>query len=384
MPAVVDASNVDFSERLTSKRKSYKTTSRRRRILEDGTEELGDLSDEDGTVSLARRIARLKREIEEARQEYEKQKNAAATTAEEGKGVLPVEVEDQIDSLSKALDEISKLEEPLSPPGTILPAPKPPAPSTTDEGTVTATVTTGTTYTITYSPTYDQTHALAKAADFDRRLLILERALGIGSVDVPGLTPDNLPRAVIPLLEQLHKQITTLSEASVPTLDGITRRVRTLTQETENLEKARRSAKATQEAIASAGGNAAAAGTGTEGAGVSPETAEQMAKINALYGTLPTIESLAPLLPPLLDRLRSLRMIHAEAATAAETLARIEKRQAEMAAEIQQWREGLEKVEAAVREGDATMSKNVGVMEGWVKALEESMAKLSGWVGGCR
>jgi len=47
-----------------------------------------------------------------------------------------------------------------------------------------------------------------------------------------------------------------------------------------------------------------------------------------------------------------------------------------MAADIQQWREGLEKVEAAMTEGGAAMSKNMDVMAEWVKDLEAKMAKM--------
>ncbi|KAK4116233.1 hypothetical protein N656DRAFT_794559 [Canariomyces notabilis] len=361
MPATVDASDVDFSDRLSAKRKSYKTSSRRHRILEDGTEELGDLSDEDDGGNLARKIARLKREIEEAKEEYRKQKaladeSKAETTAEEG----------EIESLSKALDEISQV-------GKFQTTQKvhttsPHVPSAEEEPS--AGQGDGTSYTITYAPSYQQTHALAKAADFDHRLLMLEKALGVGSVPMPEFDSSGLPRAIIPLLDHLHKQISTLADASVPSLDSISRRVRTLTQEAESLEKARKNAKAAHDALVAAGAAPIPDGAGRE-------DTEQAAKINALYGTLPTIENLTPLLPPLLDRLRSLRMIHADAATAAETLARIEKTQAEMATDIQQWREGLEKVETAIRNGDAAMTKNMDVLSEWVKDLESKMAKLS-------
>ncbi|EQL00716.1 Dynamitin subunit 2 [Ophiocordyceps sinensis CO18] len=83
------------------------------------------------------------------------------------------------------------------------------------------------------------------------------------------------------------------------------------------------------------------------------------------------------MLPPLLDRLRSLRAIHADAATASQTLERIEAQQADMTGELKQWRDGLEKMEGAMRNGDAAVKDNVKVMEGWVKDLEERMAKLA-------
>lgn len=362
-PASVDARDVDFSDRLNGKRKSYKASSRQQRILEDGTEEYGELSDEEDGLNLERKLARLKREIEEAKEDYSKQKATA-----QQKGPRAADHDAEIKYLSEALNDISKVSGDLSSGSDGMAGFKPPrlAAKESDRGVVAGD---SATYTITYAPTYEQTHALAKAADFDRRLVLLEKALGIGSSALLELDSNGLPRAILPTLETLQKKISTLSEASTSSLDSISRRVRSLTQEADNLEKSRRNAKAAQEALASAGM------APTEG--TSPEDAEQTAKINALYGTLPTIENLAPLLPPLLDRLRSLRAIHADAATASETLARLERRQTDMAGEIQQWREGLEKVEAAMQQGETAMGGNMKVVEGWVRELEEKMAKMS-------
>jgi nuclear migration protein JNM1 len=332
--------------------------------LEDGTEEYGELSDEDDGTNLERKLARLRREVEEIKEQYAKQK---ATVQHAGP-----EAEDHdadFVSLSEALREIAKDSEGFKA-GPTNGAVGSHA-SRHDSSQKDREVTSGdaATYTVTYAPSYEQTHALAKAADFDRRLVLLEKSLGIGSSAFPELDGNGLPRAVLPTLETLQKQISTLSEASTSSLDTITRRVRTLTQEAETLEKARRNAKAAQAALASTGV------ASVEGA--SAEDSEHTAKINALYGTLPTIENLAPLLPPLLDRLRSLRAIHADAATASETLGRIEKKQTDMAADIHQWRDGLEKVEAAMQQGEAAMAGNVKVVEGWVKELEAKIAKLS-------
>ena len=322
---------------MNGKRKSYKTSSRRQRILDDGTEEFGDFSDDDETETLARKIARLRREIEEAKEEYGKQKAETKQSDPED-----LDQDGQLTSLSQALGEISS----FSDVNVVRPAKQSAARSTepasvAEDGAASAPGTSST-YTITYAPAYEQAHALAKAADFDRRLVLLEKALGIGSSAMPELDSKGLPRAVLPALDTLHKQISTLSQASTSSLDSISRRVRTLIQEADNLEKSRKNAKAAQEALSSTGSGPAVEST-------TSEDSEHASKVNALYGTLPTIESLAPLLPPLLDRLRSLRVVHADAATAGETLDRIEKRQADMAADIQQWTGALEKLEAGIQ-----------------------------------
>ncbi|KAF3061464.1 Dynactin subunit 2-A [Daldinia childiae] len=357
LPAQVDARDVDFSDRLNGKRKSYKTSSRRQRILEDGTEQIGDLSDEEGGEDLQRKIARLKREIEEAKEEYGKRKSESAEA-------IPDQDIDLV-SLSRALEEISTV------PERAIATRDHPTTATSKQSRGETQISAQSpldeaTYTVTYAPSYEQSHALAKAADFDRRLVLLEKAIGITSSATPELEGSGLRRAIMPTLETLQNQILTLSEASTSSLDSISRRVRTLTQEAEQLEKSRKAAKVAQDSLASTGGSP-----------IEADDSEQTAKINALYGTLPTIESLAPLLPPLLDRLRSLRAIHADAATANETLERIERSQSEMAVDIKQWREGLEKIETVMGDGGATMTANMKVVEGWVKDLEAKVAGLS-------
>jgi nuclear migration protein JNM1 len=356
LPAQVDARDVDFSDRVNGKRKSYRASSRRHRILKDGTAEIGDLSDEEDGETVERKIARLKREIQEVKEEYGK-KRAESTDA-------PSQHDTELVTLSQALQELSTHpEEELS--SRIRSARPTREPAGLQEGESLPSAENAT-YTVTYAPSYEQSHALAKAADFDWRLTLLEKAIGVSSTATPELEGNRLPRAIMPTLETLRNQILTLSEASTSSLDSISRRVRTLTQEAEQLEKSRKAAKAAQEELSSSGG-----------ATVESDDAEQIAKVNALYGTLPTIENLAPLLPPLLDRLRSLRAIHADAATASDALERIENSQCEMASDIKQWREGLERIEKAMREGETAMSGNMEVVEGWVKELEAKMAQLS-------
>lgn len=223
----------------------------------------------------------------------------------------------------------------------------------------------GSTYTVTYAPSYQESHALAKAADFDRRLVILERSLGLAMSSANEISDDGLPRAILPTLDAMEKQISTIAQASTANLDAISRRVRTLAQDQDRLNDAREKAKALREEL------------GRNEAPVSGGESEQDTKINALYAILPTIETLSPILPPLLDRLRSLRTIHADAASASQTLDQIEQKQADMTAELKQWNEGLTKLETAIKTGNTTNESNLKVMEGWVKELEQKMEKLS-------
>lgn len=303
--------------------------------------------------SLERKIARLKREVEETKDEYAKRKGVAAGEDDDG---APGDL--RLESLSQTLDDLSRRS------GITSVKRIDATPSSTNESAA-ESLETGPTYTITYAPTYEQTHALAKAADFDRRLLVLERSLGISSSSMTEAGEGGLPRAILPTLDSLEKQISTLSQASTANLDTISRRVRALATEQDKLNESREKAKALREELGKHAGTPQV------------DTSDQEAKVNALYAILPTIENLTPILPPLLDRLRSLRAIHADAATASQLLDQIEKQQAEIAGEVKLWKDGIEKLEATVSNGDKVMKTNVEVMEGWVKDLEQRLEKLT-------
>ncbi|MCJ1393509.1 hypothetical protein MMC18_006384 [Xylographa bjoerkii] len=380
LPAKVDAKDVDFSDRVDIRRKSYRTSHRRRRRGDVEGDELGDSSDEDGLTpeSLRRRIARLQREAEELKAEVGRQQE---NNEKEGAGSERVDIgEASLDQLSCALTTLTTLgtsthphaerrlaqklstaiAAPYAPPSTTSQSQEPDAPSS---------------YTISYTPTYLSAHLLAKAASFDTRLTLLERLLGLDALPLPthSSTP---PKPLLPTLTLLDDQLTTLTTSSASSLDALSTQIHELTLSAEKLDEARKAAKTSQDALKS--GSRGSFPVVPASLNLAIEDPEQVSKINALYGTLPTIESLAPLLLPLLDRLRSLRVIHADAASASEELKDIERRQTEMGKEIREWREGLERVEGLMAKGEDRTRGNMEVVEGWVRELEERVGRLGG------
>jgi nuclear migration protein JNM1 len=230
--------------------------------------------------------------------------------------------------------------------------------------------------TITYAPAYDQTHALAKAASFDTRIAILESLIGL---DALPLATQSLahPQSLLPTLDTLSRQITLLSTTTPSSLDSLASRIRSLTSKADSLTTARKAAKAANEALLTSQAEAKTLNTtSAELHHTIPSDPEHTSRIAALYALLPTIESLSPLLPSTLDRLRSLQLIHADAASASQSLARVEKRQEEVDEEIKAWSEGLVRVEEAVAEGEVRMRENARAVEGWVKELEGRMGVL--------
>ena len=106
-------------------------------------------------------------------------------------------------------------------------------------------------------------------------------------------------------------------------------------------------------------------------------TSAQESKINALYGTLPSLDKLTPVLPLVLDRLRTLRLVHTSAWQADTVLSSLETRQTQQAAEIQNWAEKLSELERDVKEAEDRTVGKVQEVGGWVREIEERVQRLA-------
>ena len=370
----------NFTSRISSKRKSYRSSSRKRR--KDGPEINGlvngiQASSDEDVESLERKLARLRKEVAEVRDEFEQRR----ANKENGVTQEPQQEAESLDTLSQLLESVGPLDIDDSAGAAsrltkrLMAATKLPRTSVDGPGSgPPQQVGASSTYTIAYAPAYQEDHTLSRVSDFDSRLTLIEAALGLDAIPLP--TQDRSPsKAILPALDTLDKQLASLSTSTNTSLDKVSRRVKQLTQDAEKLEQARKAAKAAQEALSPSSEDFPSLNGRAQDADVLDD-AEQRSKINGLYGTLSTIESLAPLLPSVLDRLRSLRSFHADAATASQTLAKLETRHEETKQELQVWREGLEKVENAMKQGEQTVKENTETVEGWVKELEQRMRKL--------
>lgn len=356
----VNARKADFSDRLNGSRQYYKTSSRRRR---KSSYTNGDDYESDGEEeTLERKLARLKREIEEARLELAEKDEDRELFSD-----APESKPDE-DNEEHSLESINKLSEALDAVYTTKNgANKGPAASLTQTlakfaGSQEAPQSTQTplpvhTIYTASSPEHQAqlSQALAKAAEFDGRLSFLEQALGLTG-DAISEQDANGPKPILHTLSTLDRQIQTLTNSSA-SVDAASGKTRKLIEQAEQLAKVKSEYNALDHPTT--------------------EDADNVSKLNALYGTLNTIDSLAPTLPMVLDRLRTLRVLHTSAAGAGSTLDDIEKRQAEQAAELKQWREALDQVEINLKSNESSLAENVKSMEGWVKDLESRMAKLS-------
>lgn len=367
----------DTTNRVGSKRKSYWISNKRiqKDALQNSDEEI---SDDEKVESTERRLARLKREVAEVKEILERQK-ISITSGKEFSDRSSQDTLELIDSLSHILDGVdnfaidgfrgsayrmsqglSERHENEHKPAEDISTAQP----TRDKVSSTD---------LTLGP--QQSHILSKVSDFDKRLAMVEAALGFESISTP-IQDEGTLLAVIPTLNELERQVTTISKSNGSSLDKIGQKIRQLTQEAEKLHEARKSIDALDSASRSAISIPDEATPGNSQKSAEVQDIRLNSKINALHGTIGTIESLAPLLPSVLDRLRSLRAIHANAALANDTLLRAETRQATMAQDIKEWREALEKVEKAFEQGATTMKENTRVVEDWIHDLETRIGKL--------
>lgn len=197
---------------------------------------------------------------------------------------------------------------------------------------------------------------------FEGRLAALEMALGVSALDAASSTDAAASMPLLPSLTLLDQQLAALSSAtSIANLEAASARIHKLRNEADT---------AMSTPIANDTPEDESDGAM---ATLSPADLEQLKK---LHDILPTIQSLSPTVPALLNRLRSLRTLHSTAASAASSLEDVERKQAEMDDELKAWREGLEKVEGAIQGAQEANGRNGKVVEKWVRDLEERMKGL--------
>ncbi|KAL4910594.1 hypothetical protein BDW74DRAFT_582 [Aspergillus multicolor] len=394
--ATVDARHVNFSDSIATKRKSYRSKSKQRRS------QLAEGEDSDGEIeSLERKLARLQREVEELKDEMAASQQPGTVESDMAPDETKHTLDDGVEKLSQALDNLYASSRGASQPhsaAALISQRLAATPSTqaTEAGAIQTQVA-ASNEAETAAPAAG---ILSHAASFDTRLALIESAMGISTSSNPFISEgasDPPLQPVLPALGHLTSRLSTLmtllvgpspipalpttsaaasTTVTTPHLEMLSTRVRKLTTDAEALASARKRALDSAKAAQSSRHRT----TSDFSAAIEPEQAaqrdEQATKIQALYATLPTIQSLHPILPSVLERLRSLRAIHAGAAQASESLDELEKRQADMASEIEQWREGLKAVEEKMGQGEAALKSNIELVEPWVRDLEKRMEKL--------
>ncbi|KAI4114138.1 MAG: hypothetical protein LQ345_005035 [Seirophora villosa] len=359
-----------------SRRAGYKASGRR---IPDGNFQhaLADSSDDEDEESLERKLARLRREVAEVKESFARRGKEAKPqdAARRDQDSEPIETLDSLSHVLESIETSPALDQ--DDPSSLLikrldELYQPNASQVTTQPAKGVHERSHTNPEADPALDYGEAHILSRVSDFDKRLRMLETALGMDLIPLP--TQDRgASRAVLPTLDGLYRQISTLSMTET-SLDKVGRQIRQMTQDSERLVEARKAAAAaarrSSNPLTSERNRLASAKSTADRSTEDKGDLDQASKINALYGTLATIESLSPLLPSVLDRLQSLRVIHADAALASEALSNVESRQGAMAEELKEWKDGLVKVESAMKVGERSMKENTAVVDGWVQDLE--------------
>jgi nuclear migration protein JNM1 len=338
---------VDFSDRFNLQARSYRTFNNRRKgVPYDEAEELANYDEEDDE-SVEEKLSRLQREVEQL------------------KSALSSEAQDRTSTDEDHLNEIEKLSETLDSvylqrngsrgaEARFSQSVKAFKSAQADDPSRSAT-------TFKQPPIDTETaEALSKAADLDSRLAFVETALGMGQSQLPEAS-DIDQKPILPVLSTIER-VMQLVTAQSTALETAQAKTRTLVKDVERSHRLKQELDAANSTTQSNGE-------------AKTENSDQATKINALYGILPTVESIAPTLPLVLERLRTLRVLHSSAADAQSLLGGIEKRQAEQAEEMQTWRDALEKVESNMNDGETALEENMEKMGGWIRELEARLAK---------
>ncbi|KAF2830963.1 hypothetical protein CC86DRAFT_341475 [Ophiobolus disseminans] len=357
-PSRVDAQGVDFSDNIAAQRRSYRTSTRARRRR---GEILGDRSDDEKEEAFAEKLTRVKRELSELENEYER-RVAAGDKAK----VNEPDPKQYLEFAASKIDNIYAMrrggargpEAQLERTITKFKNYKPFEPSPKlSKAIATAPPLPG-----TQVQRSQLEYVLTQAAEFDKRITQLEDSLGLNGNTMPELS-EGSTFPVFSTLQRLEQTLGVVSDASTSNFDTAIQQIKKLTADAEQLKETRL--------------EAARAGSGS-GDAKAVTYPDQEAKINALYGTLPSIDKLAPILPLVLERLRTLRLVHTSAWQADEALSELQVRQAKQEEEIKKWERQLVVVEKEMAKCTTAMHNNIKVLGEDVKRIDGRIEKLLG------
>jgi len=350
-PSRVDAYGVDFSDNVGAQRRSYRTSTREQRRR---GEILGDESDEE-KESFSRKLLRVKQELHELEAEFQKRIESGDKSKIEERD--PKEI---IEFISDKVDYIYAMRR-----GGVRSL----------EGQLDRTIDKFNTYpafgpsariskALTNQPPLPGSqvqrnqleYVLNQAADFDTRLSRLEETLGLNGNTMPDIG-SKAPFPVFTMLEQIEQTVGLVGDASQANLEQASAQIKKMIADADDLKTRR----------------AEAASNAETSEHPSPE---QEAKINALYGTLPSIDKLSPILPMVLEKLRTLRLVHTSAWAAEDVLTELEHRQSKQETEIKKWKNALDDIEEKMKDCEGATQDNMKIISDAVKGLEERLYKL--------
>jgi nuclear migration protein JNM1 len=200
-----------------------------------------------------------------------------------------------------------------------------------------------------------------KLSELDRRLASLEDLVGPSG---EGVNPTTSPAPLLTTLSRLDHLVALLTQPRH--LDAISRRVKLLLVDLDRAAAASRRPGAAPSSVPD-----------KQSSSVTLSSAEYT-NLQTLFAVLPRLDPLLPILPPLLSRLRSLAVLHAEASEIADGLRSLQSEDKRVGEEIKEMEEVVRNVQAGLGESVLAVQKNWEGVEGRMRSLDERVSKLVG------
>ncbi|KAJ2612165.1 hypothetical protein H4S08_002823 [Coemansia sp. RSA 1365] len=204
------------------------------------------------------------------------------------------------------------------------------------------------------------THGGTKADDsaqLEQRIVALERLVGAGAGHPArdAATGHGLADAVA----RLRQQMDVLADPQ--RIDGIQRRAKQALVEMDRLEAAR---------------SQAARADAADPADTTRVDAATLRRVDELYDTMSSVDSLVELAPATAARLQSLATLHAEATEAVSRIARVDSAQTNISEELATMRDVAAGLSSSLHENSSTLSDNVRHLDARISALNDRIAAL--------
>ncbi|RSH90456.1 hypothetical protein EHS25_001061 [Saitozyma podzolica] len=198
-----------------------------------------------------------------------------------------------------------------------------------------------------------------KLSELDRRLASLEDLVGPSG---EGINPTTTSTPLLTTLSRLDHLVALLTQPRH--LDAISRRVKLLLVDLDRAAAASRRPLAAPSSVPD-----------KQSSSVTLSGAEY-ANLQTLFAVLPRLDPLLPILPPLLARLRSLAVLHAEASEIADGLRTLQSEDKRTGEEVKEMEEVVRNVQAGLAESVLAVQKNWEGVEGRMRSLDERVSKL--------
>ncbi|CAI9741732.1 Hypothetical predicted protein [Octopus vulgaris] len=349
---VLDASNADFSGRIQKQRNTgYDIIKNEYEMLEEGSE---------GKETPQQKYQRLQYEMRELTEEVNKVKESVKTDTNEN--LSPINLGKQLEYLHHQLADLH-LEKLLGPEASVdlsdpqgalrkrlltqletySPASKSATPSkgskTSDkasEGKASDHVT----YELYYRPEQAQFSKNAKLASIEERLERLEAVIGQNPQKMSALTAEVSNKSLLAAVSNINSKLSLLDPAQI---DQVEARLQNVLQKVNQI---------TEKKIVS-------------------DDSEKQAKVTELYEIVKKWESMADVLPQVVDRLTTLKDIHEQALQFSQALVYLDTAQQEIRKTLTEHGDMMKQLEDSFKQNTDVIKKNCQSLEERMKSLKK-------------